>query len=66
MSISQITIINCDGCQEKLDCHHPALFENLHYCKTCCKKLLDYERRVCHNEVPSRRGGYRVLGEYDG
>lgn len=35
-------------------------------CLTLLHKEVDLEyRRVIHSEVPSRRGGFRQLGEYD-
>lgn len=70
---STITVVECDSCHtdrpaDRTWAHIKRL--DLDLCPECLKALwADVEkehRRVIHGQVPSRRGGYRQLGEYDG
>lgn len=71
----QITVIRCDDCgYEKQPGATWACLKRgeleLDLCPTCLEALHEAvtleHRRVIHNQVPDRRGGWRNLGEYDG
>ena len=66
-----ITHITCDGCGCDLkDSDKFAALKSMDLCVACLTELRgEVEKawhRVVKNEVPTRRGGYRTLGEYDG
>jgi hypothetical protein len=60
------TIIVCDGCEEEIKDATRAghgTIGKVDLCHKCMKAAnLEYER-VIHNRVPTRRGGFRTLGE---
>lgn len=60
----------CDVCSKEIaDSTKLATVLGKHVCCMCLEKLrkhVDKEyHRVCLGEVPTRRGGYRKLGEID-
>ena len=52
-----------DGYSEWLDVRVGSKEKQI--CKDCFKILEAPLHRILYNEVPTRRGGYRTLGEYD-
>lgn len=64
---SQITLIACDGCQGEIkDSLKAGRIGELDLCEKCLKEAYLEHERVVHGRVPTRRGGFRQLGEYDG
>lgn len=66
MTIRTIEVKCCDLCDtiEEGDIKLHA-FKKVHICDKCFGELnLEY-LRIYHKQVPSRRGGFRTLGEYD-
>jgi len=66
--VTQVTIV-CDGCKKKIPDSLPSEVGKVHELDLCaaCLQLAYIEfQRVVNREVPTRRGGYRKLGEYDG
>lgn len=66
-----ITRITCDGCACDLKpSDNFAALKSMDLCAKCLTALRDEVEKAWHrvvkDEVPSRRGGYRKLGEYDG
>lgn len=71
MSRQTQEIVTCDYCKGKIGSpFDSAQICGMDTCKPCLEQLhneveLEY-RRLIKGEVPSRRGGWRKLGEYDG
>lgn len=72
-------VVKCDWCGKLIDPPTPDRVATIpvggtdglrDICKPCIGALRDKVdaayRRLFHNEVPDRRGGWRQLGEYDG
>lgn len=67
MTIRTIEVKCCDLCDavEQVPDLLLQSFKNKHICDSCHKELnLEY-MRIYKKMVPDRRGGFRVLGEYD-
>ena len=59
--------IHCDLCKEELKAPSKWITAgDFDICKECFDALQLEGKRVFEGLVPSRRGGFRQLGEYDG
>ncbi len=69
MATKTVTTRTCNCCDKKIDGGDKCLTvksEESEYVDICASCLEREYHRVCLNEVPTRRGGYRELGSYNG
>lgn len=68
MTIKIITIkkYECDSCKKEITSTNIyAKIGEVDLCEICLKEAYLEYMRLIEKQVPSRRGGFRALGEYD-
>lgn len=59
--------VTCDVCGSPINnAHSHGSVKEKDFCQSCLVTLHREYMRVIEHQVPDRRGGWRMLGEYDG